>query len=132
MMKKPAGRNSLIVTIPLVAIAMAWVFIVFLPIQKAIGRLEDEAEQMRQYCKRSSCLMPVLRRTSRELDNTRDQIIYWDETAPSQRDLSALLGKITALARSSGLRTTRFDPEPIVAATQLPLRPAISNPGYHG
>ncbi len=131
-MMKLSRRNSLIVTIPLVAVVAAWVFLVFLPIQKAIARLQDEAKQMQQYCDRSSSLLPVLKRTGRELAGTRGGIIaHWKDTVPTRRDLPALLGKITALARSTGLRTTRFDPEPIIAherIARVPLSMEVTGP----
>jgi Tfp pilus assembly protein PilO len=128
---KPARRNSLIVTIPLVAVATAWVVLVFLPIQKAIGRYQAEIEQMQQYCERASRSFPVLRQTARLLADTRAKIAYWEKAAPSDSDLSELLGKITSAARLAGLRTTRFDPQQIVAherIAEIPLQMAVSGP----
>ena len=128
-MKKNTQRNSLIITIPLVAVAAAWVFLVFLPIQNAIGRLQDEAEQKQQYCDRSKSLLPVLERSGRDLVNVRRQISYWDEAAPSHKDLASLLGEITAKAREAGLRITRFDPAPITMyerVSELPLSMGVT------
>lgn len=117
-------RNSLVVTIPLAAAAAAWVFFVFLPIQRAIERLRDEGSQMQQYCSRSQSFLPVLQHTGRDLASVRQKVASWEEITPSPKDLTALLGQITASIRSSGLRTTRFDPEPTVAydrIAQIPI-----------
>jgi len=122
-MKKPSQRNSLIVTIPLAATAAAWVFLLFLPIQKVIGRLQDEIDEMQQYCNRSELLLPVLGRTGRDLAEVRKKVAYWDKTAPSPEDLTPLLGQITAAARAAGLRTTRFDPKPIVVYDRIAEMP---------
>ncbi|HLA84914.1 MAG TPA: type 4a pilus biogenesis protein PilO [Thermoguttaceae bacterium] len=118
-MTKPSKRNSLIVTIPLAAAAAAWVLFVFLPIQKAIGRLQNEMGEMQQYCDRAESLLPVLRRSGRELADLRTTIVSWREATPSHRNTSKLLGRITTSARLAGLRTTRFDPEPIVAHNRI-------------
>lgn len=125
-MKKISRRNSLIVTIPLAATAAAWVVILFLPIQKAIGRLQDEAQQMEDYCHRSELLLPVLQRTGRDLAEVRQRIGYWEETSPAPDELTSLLGEITAAAREAGIRTTRFDPSRWSCTIALPKCPCRS------
>jgi Tfp pilus assembly protein PilO len=124
-------RNSLIVTIPLVAVAIAWVFLVFLPIHKAIGRLQEQSRDMQQYREQSYARLPVLKRTGRGLADIRRTIARWNDTTPSRHELTVLLGKLTALARSAGLQITRFDPEPVVAHDRLgqaPLSMRVTGP----
>ncbi|HBO43699.1 MAG TPA: hypothetical protein DD670_07160, partial [Planctomycetaceae bacterium] len=131
-MKTPTSRrNSLIITIPVLLVSVAWVFLVFMPVQKAIDRLDEDASEMRQYCDRAGTLLPVLQRTSREVAEIHDRIANWDETVPSRRDLTSLLGKMTASAREAGLRTTRFNPEPILAyerIAKVPLSMVVTGP----
>jgi len=122
-MKTTRRRNSLVVTIPLAAAAAAWVFLVFLPIQRAIGRLGDEENEIRQYCDRSELLLPVLAHTSRDLVDVQERLVRWRQPLPSSGDLTALLGEITASARSAGLRTTRFDPQPMVKYDRIAQMP---------
>ncbi|NLE38397.1 MAG: type 4a pilus biogenesis protein PilO [Pirellulaceae bacterium] len=124
-------RNSLVVTIPVLLASVAWVFLVFMPVQETIDRLDDEASEMRQYCDRAGALLPVLQRTSREVAEIHDRIANWSETVPSRRDLTSLLGTITASARSAGLRTTRFNPEPIMTherIAKVPLSMVVTGP----
>ncbi|MBN1591344.1 MAG: type 4a pilus biogenesis protein PilO [Pirellulales bacterium] len=133
-MSESPQRNSLIVTIPLVVVAIAWLLLVFFPMQKAIGRLQVESREMQQYCEHTSSRLPMLRRTGRDLADTRESVARWNDTTPSRRDLTALLGKITALARAAGLRTTRFDPETIVTHERLaraPLSIEVVGPFSH-
>ncbi|MBN2217967.1 MAG: type 4a pilus biogenesis protein PilO [Pirellulales bacterium] len=122
-MRKIPRRNSLIVTIPLAAAAAAWVVILFLPIQRAIGRLQDEAQQMEDYCHRSELLLPALQRMGRDLAGVRQRIGYWEETSPAPDELTSLLGEITAAAREAGVRTTRFDPQPVVMHDRIAEMP---------
>jgi Tfp pilus assembly protein PilO len=122
-MTKSLRRNSLIVTIPLVVVAVAWALLVFWPIQKAIGRVDTEAAEIRDFCNHSTQQLSVLRRTRQEVASARKRIAYWNETAPSRQDLAPLLGRITGAARGLGLRITRFDPEPIVAFERIARMP---------
>ena len=122
-MTKQIRRNSLMITIPLVAVAAAWVFIVFLPIQKAIARIQQESDEKQQYCDRCQSLLPVLERSGHDLVNLEKMLSDRKGMTPSHREISSILAEITALANSNNIRTTHFDPEPILALDRIAQMP---------
>ena len=122
-MKTKVHRGSWIVTVPLAAASIAYIMLVFLPGRRAIGEARDQIEQKQDYITRAAGL-PALRAAQQALEKTQAYNTTWEEHAPAQGRLSALYGRIHALAEAAGTTTTRFDPEPLVSydnLLQIPL-----------
>ncbi len=122
--KTKVYRGSWIVTIPMAAVAVAYVMLVFMPGRRAIGELHDRIEQKRIYIDQSGGLTAALHAAEEELQISTEYNTTWESGFPQQVGLSALYGQINALAMAAGVTTTRFDPEPVVlhdTTREIPL-----------
>ncbi len=123
-MKTKARRGSWMVTVPLAAAAVIYVTLVFLPGRRAIGEARDQIQQKQAYIAQSASLPMALNTAQRQLQKTRAYTAAWKEHAPTAGELSALYGKVHALAKAAGATTTRFDPEPVIpldTISKIPL-----------
>ena len=107
-------RGSWIVTLPMAGVAAAYVMLVFLPGRRAIGEARDKIEQSQKHITQATAMAAALPVLEEELRTTQAYNTAWEENSPGQGGLSALYGKINALAKAVGTTTTRFDPEPVV------------------
>ena len=111
-------------TISLAAVAAAYMFFVWLPGRKQLAAIGEEIETKREVVARAADLTKTLTASQKELESTRAVAKKWLETAPDNRDLPAMFGRINAMAKESGLAVLRFDPEPLVvheAIREIPL-----------
>ncbi len=104
-------RRTLIVTVAVASAAVAYVIFVFLPGQKAIGRLRDEVRERREFILQSNRLVLAVQRSEEELSAARNYIQQWESAAPAEREIAQLFGTITELADNAGIVITRFDPQ---------------------
>jgi len=111
--EKKIRRGSWVVTVPVVAVAVAYVVWFFLPQSKAIGELKDQTAEKQTYVENSGGLPAALEAARVELEKTQGYNAVWKKHAPKQRELAALFGRINHLAKEAGTVTTRFDPEPL-------------------
>jgi Tfp pilus assembly protein PilO len=123
--------GSWILLLSMVGVSVVYLLAVFLPTQKAIGRLNDEARQKEAYCAQAGNLDAILKATRLELGKTHQYNKVWSDATPSQGQVVALLGRINAMSRAAGAETTRFDPEPIVRhdrVCRIPLAMGLTGP----
>jgi len=60
----------------------------------------------------------------RELDRTEAVTAKWEKSSSHKKNISALYGRINALAKDAGLMVTRFDPQPFIeyeSIQEIPL-----------
>jgi Tfp pilus assembly protein PilO len=107
------NRKSWIVTSVLAGGALAYAFLVFLPGQRAIGKLRDELRTKRDYITQTAMLGPVAKDIEGKVQRTKDFAETWRSTAPNGEKLASLYGDITACASTAGTTTIRFDPQPV-------------------
>ncbi|MBN2477612.1 MAG: type 4a pilus biogenesis protein PilO [Pirellulales bacterium] len=122
-------RGSWIVTVPMVAIAVGYVTLFFMPGRQAIGETRQQIEQKQDYIAEAATLATALRATQQQLDAAEQYAKSWEDRSPAGGEISALYGKINALAERAGATTTRFDPEPVVAhdtIREIPLAMACT------
>lgn len=93
--------------------AVAYLTGIFLPGQRALGRLREDLASKEALVAQTGDLSPAVIAAHDELENTLGYNRTWSEAAPAPHDVSDLFGRITAAAKDAGLKTTRFDPEPI-------------------
>jgi len=113
-MTKRAYRGSWIIAVCLGGVAAVSVLIFVLPAQRAIGRLNEERISKQDFIARCGQLTAPLQTTEEQLKKTLDYNKMWKESAPKQSELHGLFGRINALAKVAGAKTTRFDPQPVV------------------
>jgi len=106
-------QGSWIVTLSLIAAAVAYLLVIFLPGRRVIGELRSQVSQKQDYLAQNIGLAKGLMAAQQELEKTRAYNTAWNERAPAEGELSIFYGKINELAKAAGTVTTRFDPKPV-------------------
>jgi len=112
-------KSSWIVTLSLAAISIAYLTLVWLPSRREIRAIREQVQTKRQYVARATGLAKTLTASQKELEVAEAANQKWQETAPRNRDLPALYGRINALAKEAGLVVARFDPEPFTVHEEI-------------
>ncbi len=117
------------VTVPLAALAVAYLTFVWMPGRKHLQALQRQLETQREFLAGVSGLQTSLTTTQTELERAESVAKHWESQAPHQKDIPALYGKINALAKDAGLAVGKFDPQPLVLhekIQEMPLKVACS------
>lgn len=109
-MKMQSLRGSWMVTVPMGAIALGFVLLVFLPGQRRTQALRDELKLKQDFILAAGKSAAQLHELHRELDETRRYNAHWRSRATSSARITALYGQIAQLAQDAGVTTTRFAP----------------------
>jgi Tfp pilus assembly protein PilO len=117
--------GSWIVTLPVAGLAVAYVLFLFLPGEREIGRLSDELTVQREFISGSMSGTAAVVATGRQLEEARQYASKWEESSPSEDEVSELFGRITALAKAAGATTTRFEPDRAVRHEALSRIPVV-------
>ncbi len=104
-------KSSWIVTLCLAGIALVYLVQIWRPSRREIREIREQVRSRRQFVTRAAGSAKILTASQKKLETARRANRRWLDAAPRNRDLPGLYGKITALARRSGLVLTRFDPE---------------------
>ena len=112
MNKAVVKKSSWIVTLSLAGIAVVYMTGVWLPSRREIVEIRQQVQTKREFVSQSTGLAKILTASQKELETAEAANNKWLASAPRNRDLPALYGKINALAKDAGLVLTRFDPEP--------------------
>jgi len=111
-MKTSISGSTWLVIVPVLAVAVAYVFLVFLPGQEAIGKLREELAGREAFIQQVEAFGATIEATQQELDKTEEYVGRWEAATPSEDELSVVFGRISQLAKDSGTTTTRFEPQP--------------------
>jgi Tfp pilus assembly protein PilO len=112
-------RGSWIITLPLAAMAAAYVFFIFLPGRKALAELREEIRVKQDYVDQAGSLPATLAQHKRELNDSRAYAEAWHHRLAEEKELPALFGRIHNAAKAAGIRVTKFDPQAAVAFETL-------------
>lgn len=107
--------NPWIIVAPGAALAVAYLAFVYLPGQRAINALREQVTNTEQYVEQGQTMALATEATRQEFERTRSYVGAWEDSAPSEDELSGLFGRISRLAKDSGTTTVRFDPQPAAA-----------------
>jgi len=124
-MKTSIHRGSWLVTLPVAGLAVAYVLGWYVPGRRQIEQLSEELAADEEFVALADAVAPAIQTTRHQLQECLAYNAAWTESAPAQAELSALFGKIHALARASGSTTIRFDPEPPVVLDKLRRIPVV-------
>ena len=105
--KKP---RSWILTVILSAAVLAYTFLIFVPMQRSIGKLRDELEQQRQYVIQGDCEFASYGQLEKELKQAHDYLGQWRETSSGGPDVDVLVGQISQIAAATGITIRRMSP----------------------
>jgi len=112
MKLSPQNRNVLI-TLLLGGGAVAYVFLLFLPMQKQTVQLREDLHMQRQFVEQALTLTGTMATVERDLQAARDFAGAWRESAPRAGQLALAFGAITRCATDAGVEMQQFDPQPI-------------------
>jgi len=112
-------RSSWFVTLPIVALAIAYLMFVFFPTAKAIRETRGEIRLKQDYISQTEKLHATVRELEQHLDEAQRFTTQWRRQVPVPGQLSEIYGSITAMSRECGATTTRFDPQPETTINHL-------------
>jgi len=132
-MKPKNSQNTWLATLAAAGLALAYLFLVFLPKQRAMQGLSEELDQNRQYVATAGSVAAAMEIAHGELERTRAFNAGWKNAAPPEAELAGLFGKVNALAGACGATPLRFDPDPTVKMQTVRLVPvAVGCTGTFG
>ncbi len=112
-MKTHFSVNGWLIPLAIGGGIVAYLLGIFLPGHRALAVRSHDLSSKETLVAAAGNLAPAVQAVQEELECTVRYNHRWSEAAPSAHDVSNLFGRINALAKSAGLKTTRFDPEPI-------------------
>jgi Tfp pilus assembly protein PilO len=91
---------------------LAYVFLVFLPGQRATAELRKELETKRGYVVASGYAGVKMAQSEKELARINEFTKTWRESAPTESRIAQLFVKITKAAEGAKVEIIRFEPQP--------------------
>ncbi|MBN2296438.1 MAG: type 4a pilus biogenesis protein PilO [Pirellulales bacterium] len=111
-MKQKANHKSWLLILVLITILVGYVAISFVPQSRRITNLHQDLLAKQDFVTNSAHTITQLKTVEEQLLNTTAYNRTWTKHAPHAGEISILLGKIHALARTSNVEIDHFDPEP--------------------
>jgi len=111
-MKPKANHKSWILIIVLLAVLSGYVAVFFIPKGHYITKLNQDLLDKQDFVRQSTQTVEQLKEIQEQLNNTTAYNRTWTKHAPHSGEISILMGKIHALARTADVEIDRFDPEP--------------------
>lgn len=111
-MKPKANHKSWILIVVLLAVLSGYVAVSFIPESHHISKLNQDLLDKQDFVRQSAQTVEQLKGIQEQLNNTTAYNRTWTKHAPHSGEISILMGKIHALARTADVEIDRFDPEP--------------------
>ena len=109
-MKRKPTRGSWLVTVPLAAITVAFLMLLFLPGQRRIEALHADLRVKQDFVFGAGQMAVRIHTLDAELAETRKYNETWRLRSSDSAAVTALCGRIAQLAQDSGVSTSRFAP----------------------
>jgi Tfp pilus assembly protein PilO len=106
--------KSWLTTALLAAIALAYLFFIFLPGQLSIGELRAQVQERHQQILQAQSLTRTVALAKERLASAQDVGQNWRAEAPRQSELISHFASLTQQAEAAGVAIDRFDPLPAV------------------
>jgi len=113
-LKNPKVRNPLIVLTITAVIALFWYQYFYAPSMETLVSLQKKEKQKQDTLRTILALKPQLDVLRMELTKSQVKLDSLKSIFPDQKEIPKLLREINAVARASGITTTRFNPLPDV------------------
>src|SRR5262245_17419267 len=119
-MAVPASRRtSWFITLPIAALAIGYLTLVFFPTARTIKEIRDEIRLKQNFIAQTETLHSATASLERELSEVEQYNRKWHRQTPRPEQLAVLFGKIDEKARQAGATMTKFDPQPVVVLDVL-------------
>jgi Tfp pilus assembly protein PilO len=113
--KRKAGKpKTWLTTALLAAVALAYLFFVFLPGQHSIGELRAQVQERHQQILLAQSLVRTVALARERLGAAQEVGQQWRADAPRHSELISHFASITQQAEAAGVAIDRFDPLPAV------------------
>lgn len=123
-MKKAQNPKSLALTLLISGGALAYAFLIFLPIQRSITSLRTELAEKRQFILDAGSLGPRLAQLAVELEEAQAIVGAWREQSPSEEEMATFIGQVSVLASEAGATPGRITPRQAITLASLRRHPA--------
>lgn len=117
--KQARNPKSLIATAVIAAVALIYVFFVFLPRQASLAEMRGELEQKQDFVLQVDRLRYSIPSINEEQTLAADFSSQWEERSPSTATLADFYEQLSAAANESRVAITRFDPQPVQELAQI-------------
>jgi Tfp pilus assembly protein PilO len=124
-MKTNTQTNTWIAILSAGAMAVAYLFLMFFPNQRAMKKESEDLSAKRNCAASAGSVAAAIEIARGELERAEAYNITRTSSASPEAELSAMLGKLDALAAASGATPTRFDPGPAVPIEKLRRVPVV-------
>lgn len=111
-MKNPKVRNPLIVIAITVVIALLWHQYFYTPSMETLVSLQKKQKEKQDALRTILALKPQLDILREDLAKSQQKLDSLKSIFPDHKEIPKLLREINAVARASGITTTRFNPLP--------------------
>lgn len=111
-LKNPKVRNPLIVLAITAVIALFWYQYFYTPSMETLVSLQKKEKQKQDTLRTILALKPQLDVLRMELTKSQVKLDSLKSIFPDHKEIPKLLREINAVARASGITTTRFNPLP--------------------
>ena len=110
-MSSKLRNHSWIITAPLAASAVAYLFFLFLPRMRDIKAVMAEMRGKQEIIDRTASLRPAIELAEREMQEASLYLDKWHARCALPSELPTIFSKISYLAKANGTITKRFEPQ---------------------
>jgi Tfp pilus assembly protein PilO len=114
--------KSWLTTALLAAVALAYLFFVFLPGQESIGELRAQVQERHQQILQAQSLTRTVALAHERLAAAQDVGQQWRADAPRHSELISHFASLTQQAEAAGVAIDRFDPLPAVELNLISMQ----------
>lgn len=122
-MMHPFRSTTLTTTLALSALALAYHFLIYRPVDQQIASLRIEAAEKESQLSQASRLRPVRLEIEKELEQAALYLRQTHGYTPGEPQLTALMFAISEEAARAGVTIVRMDPQDRQALSNLELAP---------
>jgi Tfp pilus assembly protein PilO len=105
------GPPGWLVTGGIAGVAVAYVFLAFLPSQKAIRLMQGQLREKQEEIAATNKMFASVSLTRGQLDHASVFVKQWQKDAPAPHELSRIYARASDMARLAGVRLLRLDPQ---------------------
>jgi len=120
----PGNSKSLFLTLLISGGALAYAFLIFVPIQRSIASLRSELDSKRQFILDAGSLEPRITELTAELQQAEKVVDSWREHSPSEEEMATFIGQVSVLASKAGAKPGRITPREAITLASLRRHPA--------
>lgn len=123
-MKRSLPRGSWLITAPLMALAVAYFFLVFRPVRGEITALKLELQSVTDFTSEAQAKVARVHTMRQAVERADKYLVECREGLPRSSDVGAVYGRISSLADAAQLTVSRFapgSPTDLAAIRTVPL-----------